>query len=205
MSYSDFSIKQAQETFGLEIDENMGGFAGIEPVPVSDYFAVTLEENIPLAVSINTEKARSELLIANVLIEVRKRLDRRISFFSGIEFPVDKDKGLSGYCDFIVSLAQEQLFLKAPVIAVVEAKNENLMAGVGQCIAEMVAAKLFNEREGNGIGAVYGAVTTGVAWRFLKLADQRVCIDLRDYGLEDNPGCAAAMAAVLLTGLGKVG
>jgi hypothetical protein len=198
VAYSDFSIKQVQEAFGLEIDEGLGGFAGIESVPVSDYFVATLEENIPLAVSINTEKARSELLIANVLIEVRKRLDRRISFFSGIEFPVDKDKGLTGYCDFIVSTAQEQLFLKAPVIAVVEAKNENLMAGMGQCIAEMVAATLFNEREGNGIRAVYGAVTTGVAWRFLKLADQRVRIDLRDYGLEDNPGRIIGILAAMV-------
>ena len=57
-----------------------------------------LEENIPLAVSINTEKARAELLVANVLVEVRKLFDRKISFFSGVEFNVDREKSLTGFC-----------------------------------------------------------------------------------------------------------
>lgn len=187
MPYSDFTIKKAQDSFNLEIIEKTGLFSKIAGVPVSDYFLTTLEENIPLAVSINTEKARSELIIANVLVEIRKLFDRKISFFSGIELSVDKDIHLSGYCDFIISLSPEQLFLKSPVITLVEAKNENMMNGLGQCIAEMVAARVFNEKEGNNIAVIYGAVTTGTLWKFLKLKDATVYIDLRDYSIEDNP------------------
>ena len=62
------------------------------------------------------------------------------------------------------------------------------MSGLGQCIAEMVAAKIFNGKEGNNIPIVYGAVTTGIFWKFLKLADNTVYIDLKDYSIEDNPG-----------------
>ncbi|GCL35647.1 MAG: hypothetical protein ACKO9I_12000 [Sphaerospermopsis kisseleviana] len=51
--------------------------------------------------------------------------------------------------------------INAPVILVVEAKNENIKGGLGQCIAEMYAAKLFNEREENEITEIYGVVTTG--------------------------------------------
>jgi len=154
-------------------------------VEISDYFTTTLEENIPLAVSINTEKAKSELIISNVLIEVRKIFDRKISFFSGVEFNIDKEKGLNGYCDFLISLSPEQLFVKSPIIALVEAKNENIMGGL--CIAEIQAAKIFNEKEGNNIPAVYGTVTTGIFWKFLKLIDNIVHIDLKDYSIEDNP------------------
>jgi hypothetical protein len=187
MSYSDFTIKQIQQNFGLDIIEKMGIFSNIEPIKISDYFIMTLEENIPLAVAMNTEKAKSELIISNVLLEVRKLFDRKISFFSGVEFNIDKEKGLNGYCDFLISLSAEQLFVKSPVIALVEAKNENIMAGLGQCIAEMIAARMFNEAEGNNIPITYGAVTTGIFWKFIKLIENKVYIDLKDYSLEENP------------------
>ncbi len=187
MSYSDFNLKQVQKDFNLEIIEKLGIFSKIKKSEISDYFMITLEENIPLAVSINTEKAKSELIISNVLIEVRKIFDRKISFFSGIEFNIDKEKGLNGYCDFMISLSSEQLFVKSPIIILVEAKNENMMGGLGQCIAEMVAARMFNEKEGNNIPSIYGTVTTGLFWKFIKLTNNIVEIDLKDYSIEDNP------------------
>jgi len=199
MPYSDFKLRQVQKQFQLKITEKLGTFSGIAEKPISDYFATTLEENIPLAVSINTEKARSELLVANVLVEVRKLFDRKISFFSGVEFNVDKEQALSGFCDFIVSLSPEQLFVEAPVIAVVEAKNENIMSGLGQCVAEMIAAQLFNQKEGNEVANIYGTVTSGMGWKFLKLSGQDVSIDLKDYSLESEPhkiiGILSAMIA----------
>ena len=198
MSYSDFSIKQVLNDFNLEIIEKLRIFSKIEQVKISDYLAVTLEENIPLAISINTEKARSELIIANVLVEVRKIFDRKISFFSGIEFNIDKEKGLNGYCDFLISLSPEQLFVKSPIIALVEAKNENIMSGLGQCIAEMIAARLFNEQEGNNISVMYGAVTTGIFWKFIKLTDNIVQIDLKDYSIEENPGRIIGILSAML-------
>jgi len=147
----------------------------------------TLQENVPLAVSINTEKARSELIIAPMLVEVRKILDRKISLFSGIELNVDEEKDLSGFCDFIISDSPEQLFLKAPVITIVEAKNENIMGGLGQCLAEMIAARIFNERENSGVSRIYGAVTSGNLWRFVKLDNDVAHIDLDDYSIRE-PG-----------------
>ena len=197
MPYSDFKLRQVQKTFQLSISEKLGTFSHIEEKPISDYFAATLEENIPLAVSINTEKARSELLVANVLVEVRKLFDRKISFFSGVEFNVDREKSLTGFCDFIVSLSPEQLFVEAPVIAVVEAKNENIMSGLGQCIAEMVAVQLFNEQEGNPLKSTYGTVTSGIGWKFLKLEGNKVYIDLRDYsGVVARIGVASGVDEV---------
>jgi len=197
MAYSDFKLRDIQKKFQLSIVEKLGIFSTIAEKPLSDYFAATLEENIPLAVSINTEKARSELLVANVLVEVRKLFDRKISFFSGVEFNVDKEQSLAGFCDFMISLSPEQLFVEAPVIAVVEAKNENIMSGLGQCIAEMVAVQLFNQQEGNKVSNTYGVVTSGIGWKFLKLNGSAVSIDLKDYSLESEPqkiiGVLAAM------------
>src|SRR5947207_15847719 len=119
--------------------------------------APLLPEFLPLALAINTEKARSELVIAPLLAGVRAQLGHRFSVFSGIDFTVDPAQGLAGYCDFILSRSPEQQLLRYPVAAIVEAKNENLKAGLGQCVAAMVGARLFNEREGQPIPVVFGA------------------------------------------------
>jgi hypothetical protein len=185
MAYSDFDLKKVKQTLGVKLIEQENLFSQITAVAISAYLKETLAENLPLARAINTEKARSELIIANVLVELRKILQHKISLFSGIEFNVDKDKGLNGFCDFIISQSSEQLILSSPVIALVEAKNENIIAGLGQCIAEMVAANLFNQAEQNNtITTLYGVVTTGTTWKFLKLENNDVYIDLDEYAIE---------------------
>jgi len=184
MPYSEFTLKRVKTELDIELIEEKGIFSSINPTEPSELLAKNLEENIPLALAINTEKARSELIIAPVLVEVKRILKNEASVFSGIEFNVDKKKGLGGFCDFILSASPEQLMLSAPIIAVVEAKNENIIGGLGQCIAEMVAAQLFNQEEGNPLKQVYGVVTSGNIWRFLKIKQQQVSIDLQDYYIE---------------------
>lgn len=181
MAYSDFTLKTALKAFDLQHTENISLFNEIQPTPASDFLKETLAENVPLAIYIATEKARSELIIVNVLIEVRKKLNHQISLFSGVKFDVDAEKSLTGYCDFIISSTPEQLFVDSPIIALVEAKNENIIAGLGQCIAEMVAAQQFNAQEGNEIPVIYGIVTSGSEWKFLKLIESQVFIDWDEY------------------------
>lgn len=185
MAYSDFKLSEIIKIFGLTISETSELFSAVAEVESSEYLAFTLKENIELAVSINTEKARSEMIIAPILLELRRRLNYQISLFSGVDFNVDNERGLNGICDFIISHSVEQLFVRAPVITVVEAKNENLKAGFGQCVAEMLASQLFNEREGNEITTIYGVITIGTIWRFLKLEGQIVHIDLTEYYIKD--------------------
>ena len=105
--------------------------------------------------------------------------------FSGIEFDVDSERGLNGICDFIISNSPEILFVSAPVITLVEAKKENITAGLGECVAEMLVARIFNERAGNEVSRIYGAVTTGSIWKFMKLEGSVISIDLSEYHLKD--------------------
>ncbi|BBC22401.1 hypothetical protein [Pseudanabaena sp. ABRG5-3] len=185
MAYSDFDLKKVKQNLRVNLIEKENLFIGIKSVEITAYLKESLAENIPLARAINTEKARSELIIANILVELRKILQHKISLFSGIEFNVDKDKGLNGFCDFIISASPEQLMLCSPVVAVVEAKNENIIGGLGQCIAEMVAATIFNELEKDeSVKRVYGVVTTGTTWKFLKMDGSDVYIDLDEYSIE---------------------
>ena len=181
MSYSDFTLKKVKDEFGLNVVEDQDLFSRISEIQISEYLSVTLNYNVPLAMAVGTEKARSEFIIANILLELRKILYNKISLFSGIILDVDKERGLTGFCDFIISKSQEQFYISAPIIAVVEAKNENLVGGLGQCIAEMYASSLFNQREGLNLPVIYGAVTTGNTWKFLRQEGDNVYIDLQEY------------------------
>jgi len=185
MSYSDFTLKKAKSELQLKFIENTALFTEVQAIAVSDYLTQTLRRNLPLALAINTEKARSELVIINILLELKELADNKISLFSGIDFTVDRDKGLNGFCDYIISSTCEQLYLESPVITIVEAKNENIVSGMGQCIAEMYAAQLFNERENTPVACLYGVVTTGDEWKFIKLEKGLVYIDADAYYVND--------------------
>ena len=181
MAYSNFTLETVQKTFQLETVRSKGLFSEIEPVKPSAYLTMGLEKKAPLATAIGTEKARSELIVADVIVELLEHFDYRISFFSGIEFNVDAEAGLTGVCDFLVSLSPEQFYLEAPIVTLVEAKNLDLKLGMGQCVAEMLAAQRFNAERGNDIPCVYGVSTTGIEWLFLKLEGKCLHIDMMTY------------------------
>ncbi|ABG50871.1 conserved hypothetical protein [Trichodesmium erythraeum IMS101] len=187
MPYSKFTLEEVLTKFNLTLVENLGKFNNLPDVAPSKLLEETLEDNIPLAVAIGTEKARSELIVSPILVAVRKHLNKQISLFSGIEFNVNIELGLSGFCDFIISLSSLQTIIKAPVVTLVEAKNDNIKSGFGQCLAEMVAAQIFNKNKGNQISQIYGAITTGTAWQFLELEGENVVLDLEEYSLKNLP------------------
>ncbi len=197
MPYSDFTVKKVQEVFQVKLHETTGLFSGLPKKEASSHLLETLKENVPLAASINTEKARSELIIAPVLVEIKKQHKGDLSLFSGVELTVDRERELSGFCDFLLSRSAEQLYVRSPVVMIVEAKNENIMSGLGQCIAEMVAAGIFNEQEGEGIDRSYGVITSGNLWRFLKLEGQDVHIDLDDYGIKELSRILGILSAMV--------
>ena len=96
MAYSDFKLKELVKQLDLTLSENQDLFADISEVESREILKVALKENAALAVDINTEKARSELIIAPILLEVRRQLNYQIGLFSGSEFNVAPEKGLNG-------------------------------------------------------------------------------------------------------------
>jgi len=198
MAYSDFTLTAVQKQFHLTLQEIRDLYATVPEVTVSDFLQVTLDENVPLALAIHTEKARSELIITPLLVELRKLLNRQISLFSGVDFTVDPEHGLNGVCDFIITRSPHQLFVSAPILMLVEAKNENMKAGLAQCMAEMVAAQRFNASEGSTSTRVAGVVTTGSNWKFLQLEEAQVTVDQRKYYI-DQVGKILAVLRHLVT------
>lgn len=185
MSYSDFTLETVKKNLHLNISSRDNIFSEVAPLPVSEYLQETLAYNVPVALASNTEKSRSEMIITPILLELTKKFANQISLFSGVEFNIEPSQGLNGNCDFLISRSPEFLLINTPMIIIVEAKKENIKGGLGQCIAEMYAARLFNEREENQITEIYGVVTTGEIWKFLRLSGELVQIDLAEYFLND--------------------
>ncbi|MGB2925773.1 MAG: hypothetical protein WBB82_10775, partial [Limnothrix sp.] len=183
MSYPEFSWAKAKQDFGLQTIEGEPFFPEIPTIQPSSLLQKILKRNIPWAIAVGNEKARSEAIINPILLEVKQFLDNKISVFSGEEFNVEPEVGLNGTCDFLVSQSTEQISVEAPVLIVVEAKKDDLKRGMGQCLAEMVAAQRFNTIYQREIPIIYGTVTTGTVWRFLKLENKIVTVDLTDYSV----------------------
>ncbi|KAB8333111.1 hypothetical protein SD80_014700 [Scytonema tolypothrichoides VB-61278] len=181
MPYSDFTLARIKRDFGIKTAEGGRFLPETQLIEPSLYLKEALSEGLPLAIATGSEKARSELIISPILVEVRKILQRKVSFFSGEDFTVAPELGLSGVCDFLISRSCEQVFIEAPAVIVVEAKKADLKAGLGQCAAEMIAAQKFNEANNIPIPTIYGSVSSGTAWRFLKLEGQILSIDFNDY------------------------
>ncbi len=181
MPYSEFTLRKAKQAFGLTTVEAGRFLPPTEPIAPSVYLTESLIEGLPLATATGSEKARSELIISPILVEVRKILQRQVSLFSGEDFTVEPELGLSGICDFLISRSREQILIEAPAIVIVEAKKADLKVGLGQCAAVMVAAQKFNEINNIAIGTIYGSVSSGTVWRFLKLEAKTLTIDLNDY------------------------
>src|SRR5215475_2588244 len=160
MAYSDFTLKEVTSRFQLHMEEKPDVFSEVPEGEVSALLQSLLQVYVPLALAIHTEKARSEFIIAPLLAEVLTHAPCPVSLFSGVDCTVAPEQELSDVCDFLFSLSAEQLFITAPIVVIIEAKNENLKDALKQCAAEMVAAQLFNEREEHSIPTFFGIATT---------------------------------------------
>jgi hypothetical protein len=198
-SYSTFTIEQIQDEFGIKLVSIFGEYEKTREFKINHFVVEQVLDNLPLALAIGTEKAKSELLVSPVLAELRRINNKEISLFSGVEFNVDSKQGLKGICDFIISASASQFSVDAPIIALVEAKDDDLKDGLPQCLAEMIAAQIFNERKNSSIKTIHGIVTTGSLWNFVRLEDKTAFVDSMEYSIT-NPN---KIMGILMSMIGK--
>jgi hypothetical protein len=175
MGYSNFKkIKTVVKKFDLTT-QWLPLFGKIEPVEPSSWLTETLEmaKLFPLL----NEKTKAERVVSPILLEVSKPYKDKITFFSGEDLNVNVENDLSGECDFLFALHPPQSFVDAPIISLVESKDEDMEWGVAQCAAQLYGAKLYNEAEGKNIPVLYGCATDGLEWQFIRFNDNVFYID----------------------------
>ena len=198
MAYSQFTLEMLEERFGLLVRNAPGSlFAETPETQPTEMLTKLLERHLPTARDVGTEAARSSLLVAPILAEAVALSGGGIGFFPGIELNVDRKQGLQGFCDYVIAQTPTLLEVRAPIIAIVEAKREDITAGIPQCVATMYAAQLFNERKLRPLPRTYGAVTSGTNWRFLALHDSLAQVDTVEYNLDDLPQILGIFLAMM--------
>ena len=183
MSFRDFDLPKVERDFGVPHSMTRSLFPDVASVPISPELAGFWKKIMPLGLGLVTEKARSELLTSLLLTEVWDRSNREVVMLSGVEWSVDASVGLNGVADFLLCRSPTMLYVMAPVLVAVEAKRDSIPDGLGQCAAEMVAAQKFNAAAGKPIDPIYGCVTTGMNWRFLRLTGNALQIDVDEYAI----------------------
>jgi hypothetical protein len=182
----DFTLPLPERDLGLTVrDADL--FASAPTLPVGQEFAALVRDGAALATANGTDMARAAFVIAPVLLELRRSRGDSFQLFSGLEWEVDRDRGLNGYCDYILTKGPTQHILGAPFVAIVEGKNDLVPPGLGQCIAALYAAQLSNQQAKAPIETVHGVVTTGSAWKFLRLQGSALTIDVPEYYIDNLP------------------
>lgn len=193
MSYSDFTLEAVERRLGVATRE-----ADLFPAPPEAAVPAWLPEWLARGtrLALLSEKSRSEFIVVPILLAARELTGDRFAIFSGQRLDVDPPRGLAGECDFILALGPALPPLRAPVMTVVEAKKNDVEAGLGQCIAQMVAARRFNDEAGRVDSPVFGCVTTGETWQFLQLAEQVAMLDRPRYYLDNVGRILAVLLAI---------
>ena len=194
----------------FQLQENYSSlFSDAPPIPPSDWLTEALEMGKRLALPGGSEKARSEFLIAPVLLELERHYRDRLAIYSGCNLRAAPYQNLDGECDFLLARGPGGLSVRAPILSVVEAKRDNVEGGIGQCVAQMVGVQIFNQLAlqpeteatdhigSDNLGLVFGCVTTGEIWQFLCLEGTSLTIDRDRFYIERLERLLAAFRACL--------
>ena len=197
MAFSDFTLEQVARVLGVTTRE-ADLFPNPQAVVTPGWLRETLEKRTQL--SLISEKSRSEFIVVPILLASRELSPYPLAIFSGQRLDVDPALGLVGECDFILAATDPIPPLRAPIATIVEAKKNDIESGLGQCAAQMVAARMFNQAAGRGEAPVFGCVTTGEVWQFLQLSDGTAMIDRRRYYLDNVEGILVAIQEIIARG-----
>ncbi|MBL7786682.1 MAG: hypothetical protein JNM36_12310 [Chitinophagales bacterium] len=167
MGYSNFKkIRQVVKRFDLDAQFAIL-FEPIVPKKASEWLIESLRRSL-LSPPTN-EKSKAERIVSPILLEIVNHYSEHISFFSGEDISVNPQEDLAGECDFFFALHPAKPYIDAPIITLTESKDEDMEWGMAQCAAQMLGAKLFNQKEGKNIDVIYGCATDGIEWQFMRL------------------------------------
>ncbi|MBY0525652.1 MAG: hypothetical protein K2R98_19765 [Gemmataceae bacterium] len=166
MSYSSFTLASFCRAFQVGVRDH-ALFDSVGSIAPEPWLQQALENGQDLAVT--SEKARSEFIVAPILMTCRMLVGHDLRIFSGATLDVDPARGLNGEIDFILARSESSYVFQTPLMVILEAKKHDIEEGLGQCAAQMLGARIYNEREGKPVPYVYGCVTNGHSWQFVKL------------------------------------
>lgn len=185
MAYASFTFRDLHERFNVKATSEKF-IPEVKPVAPGPLLIDSLAETRFLPAY--TEKARCEYYVSPILREAWRFFKNQYTLFSGENLDADPELDINVECDFIISAKPNAVYIEAPVVCVVEAKKENMEAGLRQCAAQLVGAYRFNQKDGCVRRILYGCVTIGVQWQFIRLGNgTKLSVEPSSYFVDDLP------------------
>lgn len=181
MAFSEFRYPDVLGRLGIRERQVPDLFPGVKSAEPGPALKAGLPVNISLGTTAHSEAARATWIVGPILADLWGRFPGRLNLLAGVDFQADAADGLNGYVDFMLCEGVQRFTVSAPVCLIFEAKRDSIPDGLGQAVAGMVGAQRYNHREGHPIDTIYGCVTTGSLWRFLRLSDATLATDLIEY------------------------
>lgn len=198
MAYTDFTANDLTRRFGLHFASS-DLFGAAPPLAPSPWLIDTLRKG--QLMGFGSEKSRSERLVSPILTELCEHNNFAFAVVSGANLDADESRGLRGECDFVLTSTRIQEFITTPIFCITEAKRQDVEQGTIQCAAQLLGARRLNELEDNSLPVLYGCSTTGTEWRFLKLEDNTITLDLPRYYLADLSQLLGVLQAIVTAAL----
>ncbi|MEM9846870.1 MAG: hypothetical protein AAF847_03205 [Bacteroidota bacterium] len=181
MAYKDFKFSDIRRQFGISQNTAPLFDHVMRKVVPSEHLLYTLSsaKEFPLT----TGKAISAALVFPILKEIKLNNRDSIELFSGEKLEGDKSQGLTGECDFIFAKVPGSEELVAPIVSITEAKRGDINnpRSLSQAAAQLLGARLFNQKNDLVINPMYSACTSGSEWIFLRLQDKILTVDTNRY------------------------
>jgi hypothetical protein len=194
MTYSDFTLEMVERAFGVTV-QPAALFPALAPLAPPLWLQELLAKGRQLALI--SEKARSEFIVAPMLLASREISQGAVAIYSGMRLDVLPEQGLAGECDFVLTATPAVPVLHTPIVTILEAKKNDVEGGLGPCAAQMTGARLLNQKEGRDGSRVFGCVTTGEAWQFLRLDETDLRLDTERYYIDNVGGILAVFQAII--------
>ena len=183
MAYTKITLKELETNFGI-INKKQRLFQNITPVPASKRLQEALEEVQDL--NVWSEKARGEMFVLPMLLEIRRNNNKFFTIHSGDVLIADVKRKLTGECDFMLAYDTGEIGINCPILQITEAKRNDIELGISQCAAQLVGASVFNENNGKPLPVIYGCVTNGYEWLFMKLENKQIIADTHSYTVKEE-------------------
>ena len=182
MFYRDFSLESIRKQLGVT-NHLSSLFTSVSPLEETDRLRQDLQ--IASLLPARSEKAKSEVIVMPILIELMRKNNNFFTIYSGEILSADPSRGLTGECDFILARNTGTFDIDVPIMIVVEAKKHDMDLGIPQCAAQMIGVQVFNQERNEPLDTIYGCVTTADDWLFMKLEENRLLVDDQKYYLSD--------------------
>jgi hypothetical protein len=157
-SFSSYTLDEALKK--LQIEQIEPFIVEFDPLPLSAFF----QERLRRLDSFDLKGSeRSKELLIDAFCEEAVTRHEQLRIWKAAPL---QSEDLIGAVDYLI--APRKAYLDLPLLCVVEAKRDDFVQGMAQCILEMHACQWNNQQTGKVV-AVYGIVSNGQGWQFYKL------------------------------------